>query len=259
MVNLILVSVLLLFNAVLVSAGFAATFSLNPEADAFVATGPTGNLSNNNYGGGGALAVAAGALPNGEFQSAMRFSLAGARAAFDSQFGAGQWSVASVSLELSSSPHNNAIYNNVSAGLFGVSLMANNSWVEGTGNASTPTSNGISYNTLINSFVNSGTDQALGTFNFNGTTSGATTYSLSLGSGLITDISAGAEASLRLFPDDNSVSYLFSSRSTSPVANAPLLTIFAVPEPGSLMLLGLAAGLFLRHQHRFGPSARRGS
>jgi len=29
----------------------AATFSLNPVADAFVATGPINNLSGNNYGG----------------------------------------------------------------------------------------------------------------------------------------------------------------------------------------------------------------
>jgi hypothetical protein len=37
----------------------AATFTLNPSADAFVTTGPTGNLSGNNYGGAGALSVAA--------------------------------------------------------------------------------------------------------------------------------------------------------------------------------------------------------
>jgi hypothetical protein len=61
----------------------AATFTLNPAADAFVTTGPTANLSVNNYGGAGALSVAAPGLANGEFQSILRFDLAGARTSFD--------------------------------------------------------------------------------------------------------------------------------------------------------------------------------
>ena len=37
----------------------AAVFTNNPVADAFVTTGPTGNLSDNNYGSSGGLSVAA--------------------------------------------------------------------------------------------------------------------------------------------------------------------------------------------------------
>ncbi len=48
----------------------AATVTLNPVADAFVTTGPAGNLSGNNYGGAGALAIAAPGLANGKFQAA---------------------------------------------------------------------------------------------------------------------------------------------------------------------------------------------
>src|SRR5262245_43066598 len=80
--------------------GSAATFTLNPTADAFVTSGPTGNLSTNNYGGAGALSIAAPNLPNGEFQSVLQFGLAGAKSSFDTQFGAGQWSVQSVTLSL---------------------------------------------------------------------------------------------------------------------------------------------------------------
>src|SRR5436190_7014118 len=78
--------------------GLAATFMLNPVADAFVTTGPSGNLSNNNYGGAGALSVAAPNLSQGEFQSVLQFNLSGAKSAFDSQFGAGQWTIQSVTL-----------------------------------------------------------------------------------------------------------------------------------------------------------------
>src|SRR5436309_4937904 len=88
----------------------AAPYIAPATGDAFVATGPSGELRGNNYGGGGALAVAAGNLPNGEFQSVIRFDLSGARASLDAQYGAGQWSLQSVGLQLTSSPHNNTIY-----------------------------------------------------------------------------------------------------------------------------------------------------
>ena len=56
----------------------AASFSMNPTADAFVSTGPSGNLSGNNYGGGGAISVSAPGLPQGEFQSVLKFDSSGA-------------------------------------------------------------------------------------------------------------------------------------------------------------------------------------
>src|SRR5690349_17027060 len=95
---------LLMIAAALCAGQFsalAATASTIAISDAFVATGPTGNLSDNNYGGGGALAVAASGLPNGEFQSVIKFGFSGVRNSFDAQFGAGGWSVQSVSLQLS--------------------------------------------------------------------------------------------------------------------------------------------------------------
>ena len=236
-----------LFAAVLsvggASASFAGSYVTNAFSDAFVATGPTGNLSNNNYGGGGALAIAAAAMPNGEFQSVLKFDLAGVRNSFNAQYGAGNWSVQSISLQLTSSPHNNSIYNNVAAGLFGVSLMQNNSWVEGTGTASTPATNGITFNTLQSTFINNATDQALGTFSFNGGTSGANAYSLGLSPGLTADLFHGDEISLRLFAADNNVSYLFSSRSATPASAGPELIISIVPEPTSLELVALALGI----------------
>ena len=177
----------------------------------------------------------------------IKFDFSGVRSSLDAVYGAGNWSIQSVSLQLTSSPHNNVIYNDIAAGLFGVSLMQNSSWVEGTGNASNPTSNGITYNTLQNTFINNATDQALGTFNFPGGSLGANSYSLGLSSGLTTDILAGSIASLRLFAADNQVSYLFSSRAM-PSPNLPQLIITAVPEPGCLALMGLAGAFLLRRR-----------
>jgi hypothetical protein len=218
-------------------------FSTNSFTDAFVAAGPTGNLSGNNYGGGGALAVAASGLPNGEFQTVLKFDLSGARNTFNAQFGAGAWSIQSISLQLTSSPHNNAIYNEIAAGAFGISLMQNSTWVEGTGTAGNPTSDGINFNTLQSTFINNATDQNLGTFNFPGGSSGANTYTLCLSPGLVSDVLNGDEASFRMFAADEAVSYLFSSRSATATLNRPDLIITAVPEPGSMALLGLGLGL----------------
>jgi hypothetical protein len=214
---------------------FADSLSTAPFADAFVATGPTGNLSNNNYGGGGALALAAPGLTNGEFQTVLRFDFSGMKAQFDARFGLDQWSIGSISLLLVSSPHNNAIYNDIAPGTFGISLMQNSSWVEGTGNASNPSSNGITYNTLVNSFINNSSDPPLGVFSFSGGASGTNVYTLPTSAGLDSDIYAGSIATLRLYGADNQVSYLFSSRSST--SGSPLLVVTATPEP---MMLAFA-------------------
>src|SRR5262245_21219090 len=88
-----------------------ASFSTNPIADAFVTTGPSGNLSANKYSSAGSLSIAAPGLPQGEFQSVLRFDLGGALSSFDSTFGTGQWSLQSVTLQLSAAPANNPILN----------------------------------------------------------------------------------------------------------------------------------------------------
>jgi hypothetical protein len=217
----------------------AATFSLNPIADAFVTTGPTGNLSANNYGSAGALAIAAPGLARGEFQSVLQFDLSAARASFDSQFGAGDWSIQSITLSLTAAPPNNSIFNPSAAGLFNVSWMQNNSWVEGTGTPQAPTTTGITFSSLP-SFL-SGGDEGLGTFGFGGATNGTAAYSLALTSGFSGDVLGGGIASFRLFAEDTSVSYLFNSRSFGTVSARPLLTIVAVPEPAAISLLAFGA------------------
>jgi hypothetical protein len=120
--------------------------------------------------------------------------------------------------------------------------MRNNSWVEGTGTAGIPTSDGISFTSLQSTYINNATDQALGTFSFGGGSSGANSYALGLTAGLMADLAAGNDLSLRLYAADNGVSYLFSSRANGTSANRPTLIVNAIPEPGSLALgvMGLA-------------------
>src|ERR1039458_5864047 len=82
----------------------ATSYSTNPFSDAFVTTGPGASLSDDNFGAAGALAVAAGGLAEGEFQSVLQFDLSGEHSSFDAQFGAGSWTVQSVTLQLTASP-----------------------------------------------------------------------------------------------------------------------------------------------------------
>ena len=216
-----------------------AVISMNPTADAFVSTGPTNTLAANNYGGAGALALSAAGSAKGEFQSVLRFDLSAAKSSFDGLYGAGSWSVQSVTLQLTAASPNNAIFNANSAGLFGVSWMQNDGWAEGSGTPNVPTTSGITFSSLQVTFITLA-DEALGTFGYNGASSGTPApYALNLTSGILSDLLAGDNLSLRLQPADSTVSYFFDSRAFGTIASRPLLTITAaaVPEPGSVALL----------------------
>jgi hypothetical protein len=243
----------------LIQPSHAASFSLNPSADAFVTTGPSGNLSISNYGGAGALSVAAPGLSQGEFQSALQFNLAGAKSSFDNLFGAGQWSLQSVTLQLTAAAANNAIYNTPGAGQFGISWMQNDSWQEGTGTPTAPGSTGITFTSLQG--IVGGSDENLGTFGFNGATNGASSFTLGLAPGFTADIIAGNNVSLRLLAADSAVSAIFNSRNFGTPANRPLLTVVAVPEPGSVALgatvFAILMGRKVAARTRFGHGRAR--
>ena len=228
-----------------VAPGQATTVITNATADAFVTPGSDGSLANNNYGGAGKLGVAASGKPNGEFQSVLKFDTSAAKAAFDTQFGAGLWTIQSITLQLTASAVNDPIFNAITAGQFSISWMQNDSWIEGTGTPGVPTSDGITWNTLP-SFLGSG-DENVGIFSFNGATSGAT-YTLTLTSGLVADVLAGGVISLRTFAADSNVSYLFNSRSFNTASARPMLSITAIPEPSTCALF--LAGLLMLARKR---------
>ena len=97
----------------------AATQTLAPVADAFVAA----SEPNNNFGAAGGIEVSAPGSPTGEFQAVMRFDPAPARAAFDAEFGTGNWSLTSVALRLGTTNPNNPFFNPNVAGPFTVTWM----------------------------------------------------------------------------------------------------------------------------------------
>ena len=237
-------SVVTLTLAIIFKSAFAfsASSSSNPTADAFVTTGLSGELVNNNYGGGGSVSVSAPGIDAGRTEAVLQFNLAGAASAFNAQYGAGQWSIQSVTLQLTASSANNPIFNSPAPGTFGISWMQNDSWQEGTGTPSSPGTTGITYNSLQTVFIGP-SDQSLGLFSFDGGTSGARVYNLSLDSGLTGDIVSGSLASFRLSPSDSTMSAVFNSRNFATVANRPVLTVVAVPEPSTIALAGLGLGV----------------
>jgi len=122
--------------------------------------------------------------------------------------------------------------------------MSDDTWIEGTGNPSSPGATGI---TFANQ-PSSATDQSLGSFAFPGGTSGTNTYVLSASQGFLADLAAGALASLRFNAADTGIAYTFNSRSgaTPPILS---LTAEAIPEPGATILVFTVSLLLSRRRH----------
>jgi hypothetical protein len=230
----------------------AASYTMEPGADAFTTAGPFGNLGDSNFGGAGALSIAPAGAQNGEFQTVMRFDSTNAKSFFDSTLGAGSWTVSGASLQLTAANPRNGIFNPSNAGQFGIDWMANSTWQEGAGRPSAPTSDGITYNSLRGVYVNPLADANLGIFSFNGATSGQATYSLALPPALVAQILDGHSFSLRLYATDAQATYLFYSRDFIQLAaDHPHLTINAqVPEPGLPVATLLAGSLLALHRRR---------
>jgi hypothetical protein len=237
--------------AVAMVSGSAAQFQTNPTADAFVTTGPTQNLRDSNYGATGALGISAPGSANGEFQTLLRFDLSGAKTLFDAQFGAGLWTIESMSLQLTASPANNPLFNPNAPGTFNIHCLQNDGWIEGPGTTGVPASSGITFNSLQSAFLTPGSDQHLGSFSYGGASTGSSVYALSLSTGLAQDALSGDITSLWLSADDGT-SYLFNSRTFSIAGSRPLLTVVAVPEPGvwGMGLVGTVVMLWSRWRAR---------
>jgi hypothetical protein len=234
----------IVFLLTLRGASMAQIISITPSADAFLSAANP----DTNYGGAGALGVAAAGLPRGEFASLLRFDLAPARASFDALYGTGAWSIQAVTLTLTAASPNNALFNgngagpggtNVNfAGLFALRWLQNDAWLEGTGTPSSTSAAGITFNGLP--ALLGGADEALGVFAFAGGTTGSAAYNLALTPSFTADAAAGQEVTFFAQPADSGVALLVSSR-TGSILSRPTLTVTALPEPGTaaLTLLGV--------------------
>jgi hypothetical protein len=207
--------------------------------------------ASDNFGAAGALEVSATASAKGTFDTVMLFNLSGATG----------WNIQSITLQLTATPPNNAIFNSSASGQFSVIWMDNGSWTEGTGSPSSPTSDGITYSTLQSTYLDA-SDESLGTFTSPAATSGSNTYTLSLPSGFLSAVTSGSTTvSLEIVPSDTNVSYLFNSRTFMGASTAhPLLTVVAVPEPAAfgLAAIGLLAvaglGFYRSRKAEIAPS-----
>jgi len=237
---------------ILLLAAFSLPFALKADtaftatatADSFLsATSPTLN-----FGGAGTLAIAPAGSPKGEFDTLIKFNLGGAISQFNSTYGLGGWQITGLTLRLAGSfgtqgavPNNNLL-NAVSGGSFGISWLANDSWVEGNGGGSGAANGAVSFNSVA-SLLSAGS-ASLGTFTYSPPGNNVyVSYDLPLASGLISDAMGGGDVSLYLSAADNQVGYLINSRSFTS-AN-PQLVVTAVPEPGTLATVTAILGAWL--------------
>ncbi|HTS16838.1 MAG TPA: PEP-CTERM sorting domain-containing protein [Verrucomicrobiae bacterium] len=220
------------------------TLTNTPTADAFVRSlDPT-----HNYGSAGALEVSGSIATNptsglqeGSLDSFLQFNLATDISTFNSAFGVGQWTISGVTLAVTASTANNADFN-YGAGGFEVRWIGDNAWQEGTGTPNTPGTNGIRY-AGEPGILNSDVDESLGTFNYNGATSGQIKLTLGSPAGFISEISTGSLVSLYMTATPGStIGFTFNSRNFTSSSAWPMLdiTAVAVPEPSTLALFGLS-------------------
>jgi len=226
--------------------GAQITVTNNPTQDAFVRSlDPT-----HNYGAAGALSVSGSiatnstGINNGLLDSFLQFNVSGAVSSFNSALGVGQWMITVITLGVTVQAPNNPVFN-YGSGTFAVDWMGNNSWTEGTGTPASPGNTGITYS-QDTSLLNSNVDEALGTFNYGGATSGRMNLPLGLTPGFISEISTGSLVSLYMTATPGStVGFTINSENFGTASARPsiIITAVAVPEPSTVVLLRVSCGV----------------
>jgi hypothetical protein len=225
-----------------VSVACGLTIDISPDADAFVRSlDPT-----HNYGLAGADSVSGSSAVNGSGQqmglldSFMRFPLGSTIGQFNTAFGAGNWKITGLSLQLTETPTPNQTIFNRGTGSFEVRWLANDSLVEGTGTPMSPTTDGITYNGE-SSLLSPGSDLSLGIFTNAGTAT-RQTFALPTGSSaFLSDVIGGNEVEFFLTAASSSVGFTFNSKDFVTPSERPVLEVTAVsvPEPAVTCLVGL--------------------
>jgi hypothetical protein len=229
----------------------------NSTADAFLSSAsPTLN-----YGAAGTLAIAPASSAKGEFDSVLMFNTASAVSQFNTTYGAGNWTITSLMLSLSSNygiqgeQPGNALFNTINAGSFGIDWLANNTWTEGagsgTGTQGYPNNSAVTFDSI--SLLQSSGYDSLGTYAYTppGNNNNVyLNYSLSLDPNLVANAAAGGNVSLYFYAADNQVSDLFNSRSYSTGHPELTFTVTEAPEPTTAALVTASLGGFLLLRRR---------
>jgi hypothetical protein len=233
-----------------------AVVRIEATADAFVRNA----APSSNYGSSGSLSVSGSAAVNGagqsmgRFDALIRFPLGQAVNSFDASFGKGNWTVAGVTLKLNEiGAPGNGIFNR-GAGSFEIRWIASDSWSEGTGGPSAPTSDGIAYQDL-GATLNMSTDLQLGVFSNIGL-DGQRSFSLGLPDLFVKDIQSAGEISFYLTAVDPMIGFNFNSRNFGIAAARPLLEIALIPEPRTVWLFSAGAAVSVFCGRKFFGFAR---
>ncbi len=213
-------------------------------ANAFLATGSPDNpvgtdLTNENFGGAGTLAVSPASAVKGQFQSVIEFNFGDAVALFNTTYGSNDWTVTGITLTLTSNygtagvQPNNQIFNVISAGNFVIEWLSDTNWVEGTGTPALPTMDGVTFGSLPELLSEPYDILCTNTYTPPGNNV-PVTYTLPLDPNLVAEVVSGANATLLFYAADNQIGYLFNSniygRGNDPLINvtaAPLLEILS--------------------------------
>ncbi|MDP0498111.1 MAG: PEP-CTERM sorting domain-containing protein [Verrucomicrobiota bacterium JB024] len=205
-----------------------------------------------NYGNKGAMQVSADIY--GERVAILGFDVAEAVEDFNTLYGSGNWSLTSIALQLSTNngkandvPNNVIFFDPIKAGAFSVEWMADDTWDEMS----------LCYANLTDHL--STDDVQLGTYDWTTTaeSESTSTYGLGLTNALQDDIlgvSGNAFISLSIWAADDTVCYLFNTRSYNTASHYPtlILTAEVVPEPAHTALvcalLGLICAGWRRHR-----------
>jgi hypothetical protein len=210
----------------------AATFTNSASADSFVRS----NAPTLNYGAAGALAVSgAGAVngsgvTNGAFDSFIRFNTFSLVTNFNALYGTNNWTVTGAKLRVTEIAAPPQTLFNRGVGAFEIRWIANDNWIEGTGNPGAPTTTGIVF-TNETTLLNAAADKTLGTFT-NAGADGVLSFSLPLIAEFISDVKTGGEVGFFLTAIDPGIGFTFDSRSFNTTNARPFLEISALPRPG---------------------------
>jgi hypothetical protein len=208
------------------------TYTTTTVADTFLATGTPGtNLTGLNFGAAGVLVIAAPSSSSGEFQSVLKFDLSGATNLFNATYGADNWSVSGISLQLTGNfgaageTPDNGLFPTINGGKFVIEWLANNDWAEGTGKPRQPTTDGATYDSLPE--LLSGAHDILCTNTYSPPGDNVpVTYALPLDPNLVNEVTQGGDASLLFYAADDQIGYLFNSHDFGG-GNQPLIHVTA--------------------------------
>jgi len=218
------------------------TFSQQVGADTFVSSGEP----NSNFGIQAGMEIAGPTLAQPRTQKTLlRFDTVAMHAAFDADYGQGNWVVTGVTLSLFSNYSTagvqpaNARFNKIAAGGFEFDLLSNNNWDEMS----------ITWNTLSDILPgpgNNNTLTSLGSFFWDAAGEPSSIWTLDVNPNLAGQIYNGDQVTIFGQPTANStVGYLYNTRTLNP--GFLNVTAMAVPEPS---IQAFVAGLIFLTSRR---------